>query len=50
LALRLDDRGVTVPGALADLVILDAPSYAHIPYRPGTDLVWKVVKRGRVVA
>jgi len=45
-SLHLDDRGTVVPGALADLVILDAPSHLHIPYRPGTDLVWKVMKRG----
>jgi imidazolonepropionase len=48
-SLRLDDRGKVTPGALADLTILDAPSYTHIPYRPGSDLVWKVVKRGEVV-
>jgi imidazolonepropionase len=50
LALRLEDRGMVVPGAQADLAILDDPSYAHIPYRPGSDLVWKVIKRGEGVA
>jgi imidazolonepropionase len=45
-ALRLDDRGAVVPGALADMIVLDAPSHLHIPYRPGTDLIWKVMKRG----
>ncbi|HSM02128.1 MAG TPA: imidazolonepropionase [Acidimicrobiia bacterium] len=45
-SLRLDDRGAAVPGALADLAILEAPSYLHIPYRPGTDLMWRVMKRG----
>jgi imidazolonepropionase len=48
-SLRLADRGRVTPGAVADLVILDALSYRHIPYRPGTDLVWGVVKAGRVV-
>jgi imidazolonepropionase len=47
-SLRLEDRGAVKPGALADLAILDAPSYLHIPYRPGTDLMWKVIKRGEV--
>lgn len=47
-ALRLTDRGQATPGTLADLVILDAPSYTHLPYRPGSALVWKVVKRGEV--
>jgi imidazolonepropionase len=48
-SLRLADRGRVAIGAVADLVILDAPTYLHIPYRPGTDLVWGVVKGGRVV-
>lgn len=47
-SLRLDDRGHIAPGAVGDLVILDASSHHHIPYRPGTDLVWKVIKGGRV--
>jgi imidazolonepropionase len=37
------------PGSVGDLVILDAPSPAHIPYRPGTNLIWKTVKGGTVV-
>jgi imidazolonepropionase len=49
LALRLDDRGWLAEGAAGDLVVLDAASEAHLPYRPGTDLVWKVVKGGAVV-
>jgi imidazolonepropionase len=49
LALDLPDRGSVVAGARADLIILDAPSYRHLPYRPGTDLVRVVLKGGRVV-
>ena len=50
LSLGLDDHGVIAPGSAGDLVVLDAPSPAHIPYRPGTNLVWKTVKAGSVVA
>ena len=50
LALGLEDHGVIAPGTAGDLVVLDAPSPVHIPYRPGTNLVWKTVKAGTVVA
>lgn len=50
LSLGLDDHGVVAPGSAGDLVVLDAPSSAHIPYRPGTNLAWKTVKEGVVVA
>jgi imidazolonepropionase len=50
LALRLADRGWIGPGAIGDIVLLDAPSHVHIPYRLGTDVVAGVVKRGRVIA
>jgi imidazolonepropionase len=46
LALELSDRGRLVPGAVADLAVLDADGYQHIPYRPGTNLVRIVVKQG----
>jgi imidazolonepropionase len=46
VSLGLDDRGKLVPGARADLVVLDAPSASHIAYRPGTNLVRQVVKDG----
>ena len=49
LALDTPDLGSIVPGARGDLVILDAPSHRHIPYRPGTNLVRTVVKGGEVV-
>jgi imidazolonepropionase len=48
-SLRRDDLGIVRSGAAADLVILDAPSHRHIPYRPGTDLTWKVIKAGEEV-
>jgi imidazolonepropionase len=49
-SLLLDDRGWLGPGARADLVLLDAPSHRHIPYRPDGDLVARVVAGGQVVA
>ncbi len=36
-------------GKQGDLVVLDAPSYRHLPYRLGVNLVETVVKRGRIV-
>ncbi|MFJ2514037.1 imidazolonepropionase [Streptomyces griseoviridis] len=45
-ALRRDDIGRLAPGALADLVVLDAPSHVHLSYRPGVPLVTEVWKRG----
>jgi len=49
LALARPDRGRLMPGDRGDLVVLDAPSHLHIPYRPDTDLVGAVVAAGRVV-
>lgn len=48
-ALGEPEKGWVVEGAVADLAVLDAPSYRHLPYRPGSDLVWMVVKDGGVV-
>jgi imidazolonepropionase len=38
-ALRRDDVGRLRSGARADVVILEAPSYTHLVYRPGVPLV-----------
>jgi imidazolonepropionase len=48
-SLQRVELGIVRSGAAADLVVLDAPSHQHIPYRPGTDLVWKVIKAGAVI-
>jgi imidazolonepropionase len=47
-ALRRDDVGVLRPGARADLVALDAPTYLHLAYRPGVPLVHRVWRAGPV--
>ena len=41
-ALWRDDVGVVAVGKRADLVVLDAPSYVHLAYRPGVPLVRQV--------
>jgi imidazolonepropionase len=45
-ALRRDDIGVLAPGKRADLVVLDAPSYIHLAYRPGVPLIAQVWRAG----
>jgi imidazolonepropionase len=47
-ALRRDDIGRISPGARADAVLLDAPSHAHLVYRPGVPLIAATVAAGRV--
>ena len=43
-ALDRTDVGRIVVGAKADLVVLDAPSYVHLAYRPGVPLVADVIQ------
>jgi imidazolonepropionase len=45
-SLQLDDRGLVAPGAVGDLVILDAPSASHLVYRPGANLVRQTIRGG----
>lgn len=44
-----DTHGRIAVGRPAHLVIIDAPSYVHIPYRMGTNLVHQVLVNGRLV-
>ena len=46
-SLRRDDVGHLRVGARADLVVLDAPSYVHLAYRPGVPLVARTLVGGR---
>ena len=45
-ALGLDDVGHLRVGARSDFVVLDAPSYVHLAYRPGVPLVADVQRAG----
>lgn len=49
-ALRRDDLGGLGPGKRGDLVVLNAPTAAHIAYRPGVDLVATVVRAGSIIS
>jgi imidazolonepropionase len=42
-ALRRCVQGRLSPGARADAVILDAPSYTHLVYRPGVPLTHRTL-------
>jgi imidazolonepropionase len=48
-ALRRLDVGSIAVGQNADLVILNAPSYLHLGYRPGVNLVQQVIKSGKTI-
>lgn len=41
--------GSLEPGKLADVLIIDAPNYLHLPYHFGVNLVHSVYKRGTLV-
>jgi imidazolonepropionase len=45
-SLGMEDRGMIATGARADLAVLEAPSAAHLAYRPGADLVRQVFREG----
>jgi imidazolonepropionase len=47
-ALRRDDVGRVAAGCRADLVLLDAPSAAHLVYRPGVALVAMTITSGAI--
>jgi imidazolonepropionase len=49
LALGDNSRGSLQVGGTADFAILDAPSYVHLAYRPGVNLVNATYKNGEVV-
>ena len=49
-ALRRTDVGHLAPGARADAIILEAPSYAHLVYRPGVPLIHTTIRRGVVTS
>lgn len=46
LALGKPDRGIIAEGYLGDLIVVDAPSFEHLVYRPDGDLVQRVIKAG----
>jgi imidazolonepropionase len=48
LALEEPNKGLIIPGAAGDLLVLDG-SYRHLAYRPDQNLVETVVKQGEVV-
>ena len=48
-ALRRTDIGKIAPGYTADFIALDAPSYIHLAYRPGVNLVKSIYKSGKEV-
>jgi imidazolonepropionase len=48
-ALRRNDIGALSVGMSADLVVLSAPSFRHLGYRPGVDQISQVLKSGKTI-
>ncbi|MGC9227489.1 imidazolonepropionase [Caldivirga sp.] len=48
-SLGLRDRGVLMPGYLADVVIWNVPNYRWLTYSIGANKVKAIVKRGKVI-
>ena len=48
-ALRRSDIGALSVGMSADLVVLSAPSFRHLGYRPGVDQISQVLKSGKTI-
>ena len=48
-ALRRNDIGHLAVGAKADFAVLAAPSYLHLAYRPGVNLISKTIVEGQVI-
>jgi imidazolonepropionase len=48
-ALRRSDVGALSVGMSADLVVLSAPSFRHLGYRPGVDQISRVLKNGKTI-
>jgi imidazolonepropionase len=48
-ALRRKDIGALSVGMNADLVVLSAPSFRHLGYRPGVDQISQVLKAGKTI-
>jgi imidazolonepropionase len=48
-ALRRSDIGALSVGMNADLVVLSAPSFRHLGYRPGVDQISQVLKSGKTI-
>ena len=46
---RGDTVGTLIVGQQANVVLLGAPDYRHLGYRFGANLVYTVIKQGRVV-
>jgi imidazolonepropionase len=46
---RGDSIGSLEVGKLADMVVANVGTYLGIPYKPGTNIVDKAIKRGRLV-
>jgi imidazolonepropionase len=44
------DRAALAPGFPADVLLLDVPSFAHVPYRPGRNPVAATIVGGEIVA
>jgi imidazolonepropionase len=48
-ALRRSDIGALSVGMSADLVVLSAPSFRHLGYRPGVDQISQALKSGKTI-